>query len=271
MTRIGQAMLVAAGLGLAGCGNTTTNTVTAVAGGAAALGGLVIGTATAVGSAGIAATGAAVGAAGGAAAGLAGSGAVTTVAVTTPDAAAAASIAPEVAAAAPAAQATAVAAEAGGGAILAVELPAAAALTTGAAFAQQAFGAAGAEAVPTAETLLASARGELDRCALQVFMGVVVAAGEADAARFAVWLNQQAGTSPYADTMSSFRLVAEHIETHLRRTAEQARVALQPLLDVDPDQARLAFTSARDVHARCPSGAAQRLTSLVVADQPRAT
>jgi hypothetical protein len=268
------AVLAAAGLVLAGCNSTTTSVVGAAAGGALALGGMAVGAATAVGSAGVAATGTALGAAGTAlgaagtaAAGIAGSGAVTTVAVTAPEAAAAASLAPELAAAAPAAEGTAAA-----GAVAAAEIPAVAAGASGAALvAQQALSAAGAEAVPTAETLLSSARGELDRCALQVFMGVVTAAGEADAARFALWLNQQAGASPYADSLSSFRLVAEHIQLHLRRTAEQARGALQPLLDVDPAQARAAFGAARDVRSRCPSTAGQRLAALVTGEEPLGT
>jgi hypothetical protein len=209
------------------------------------------------------------GVAGGAAAGIAGTGAVAAGAVTTPEAAAAASAAaPEVAAAGPAEGLAAGTTSSGGaaGAVLATAGAAGAAL-----LAQQALGAAGTEAVPTAESLLSSTRSEVDRCALQVYLGVVVAAGEADGARFALWLNQQAESSPVGDAMSGFRLVAEQIQRHLNRSAEQLRVATASLMAVEPAQARQAFDTARDIRDRCPASAARRLTELVRGDEPQST
>jgi hypothetical protein len=254
-------------LAMAGCGNTTTTVLGAAASGVAAVGSAAVGAATAVGTAGVAAAGGVLGAAGGAAAGIAGTGAVTTGAVTTPEAA---SLAAEAAAAAAPGEGLAAGTGAGGAAgAEAVVVTAGAAGT--ALLIQQALGAAGAEAAPTAESLLASTRSEVDRCALQVFMGVVVAAGEADGARFALWLNQQAENSPVGDAMSGFRLVAEHIQRHLSRSAEQLRVATATLMEVEPARARQAFDTARDVHDRCPASAGRRVAELVGGDEPRST
>jgi hypothetical protein len=128
---------------------------------------------------------------------------------------------------------------------------------------------AGQQAVPRARHLLAKERRPVDRCALQMFLGVAGTVGHAQGARFAVWLGDRARDHGQSEALASLIGLADEIADAVRAKAQRLRLSAAEILGVDSeDTVRESLGIANDVKRRCPSSAAGRLTELLEDEPP---
>jgi hypothetical protein len=243
---------------LAGCGNTG-RVMGGVVAGASAVGSMALGLASTAAGAGVSAAGSLAGAgvqAAGAvvapAAGAVGTASATQAAGTPTDPVGSRADGVE-----PAAQS---ASGGGGDATAVAALGSAGAALLG----LQILEAAGQQAVPRAQDLLSKERRPVDRCALQVFLGVAGTAGHAQGARFAVWLGDRARDHGQSEALASLIRLADEIADAVRAQAQQVRLSAAEILGVDSeDSVQDSLGIANDLKRRCPASAARRLTELL--------
>lgn len=261
-------LLLAVCLLAPGCSNDdgATAVVGAAASGALWLGGAAVGAVGTLGSAGLSAAGAAAGAVGSAVAPAAPAAAAATL----PEAAASAPAAAPPASVPPApdpAPALSTIAEvpleaAGGGSAEPLALLPAGVSSTLAGL--RLLDQAGRSAVERVAARQDATGGEVDRCALEVFVAVALGAGHADGARFAVWLTDRARARGEEDALAGLVEVAGGIVEEVRAAAEQAELDAATLVGFDdPERLREAVGVARDSSSRCPSFAARRIGGLL--------